>query len=95
MWSDRKPWWQKPKGQSRKSPDREYAKNWCVFVQRLGVYDINSWKTNLIVRYTACAKLNVPSFLHQTQEEIVVMDNLTKAEAVACAKGLNFLDGEN
>ena len=94
MWNDKKPWWQKHKGDPKKLVDRRYAKNWCVFVQRFGVYDINSWKTNLIVRYTACAKLNVPRFLHQTQEEVVVVDNLTKQEANEVAKGLNFLDGQ-
>ena len=94
MWNDKKPWWQKPKGDHKKVVDRQYAKNWCVFVQKLGVYDPNSWGTKVMIHYTACAKLNVPRFLHQTQEEVVVVDNLTKQEANEVAKGLNFLDGQ-
>ena len=99
MWNEKKPWWQKPKGQGRKSPDREYAKNWCV-IKMMGYVEMNKFgqvisKTESL--YKACAMLNAPKYFTNNGEveDSAVMINLTKQEAYECAKGLNFLDEGN
>lgn len=99
MWNEKKPWWQKPKGDPRKAVDREYAKNWCV-IKVMGWVMMD--KNGLIISettslYKACATLNAPKYFTNSgeAEDSAVMSNLTKQEAYECAKGLNFLDGQN
>lgn len=94
MWSDKKPWWQQPKGASRKSPDRQYAKNWCVIEMMEMRHELHSFTPTIIHFYKPCAMLNAPKWFtaEGTVKDSIVIKNLTKAEAVACAKGLNFFE---
>ena len=94
MWNDKKPWWQKPKGDPRKAVDSKYAKNWCVIVVAELKHELHKFTPTVVSFYKPCAKLNVPRFLNQSKEEVIAVDNLTKQAAHECAKGLNFLDGQ-
>ena len=97
MWSDKKPWWQKPKGDPRKAVDREYAKNWCVIKVAVGYrHDVNSWSAVYTFEYKAVAKLNAPMMYDAEgkMHKAIEVDHLTKHEAHCVAKGLNFLDKE-
>jgi len=94
MWNDKKPWWQQPKGASRKSPDRQYAKNWCVIEVWETRHELHKFTPTLVHIYKPCAMLNAPKYFNSDGkvEDSAVMSNLTKQEAYECAKGLNFLD---
>ena len=96
MWSDKKPWWQKPKGDPRKAVGREYAKNWCVIEMKEVRHELHKFTPTIIHIYKPCAMLNAPKWFTAEGEvkDSVVMSNLTKQEAYECAKGLNFLDKE-
>lgn len=97
MWSEKKPWWQKPKGDPRKAVDREYAKNWCVIEVKEVRYELHQFTPATTHTYKPCAMLNAPYYWTNDgkAESTAVMSNLTKQEAYECAKGLNFLDGQN
>ena len=96
MWSDRKPWWQKKAKENQ--ADKSHYKNWCVIkvvVRRL--HDPNTWNVRYIEEYRAVGKGNAPQYYDNETGKLkkdIEIDNLTKHEAIACAKGLNFLDGE-
>ena len=96
MWNDKKPWWQKPKGDPRKAVDREYAKNWCVIEMVSMKLTLNGFSPVMVSFYRACAMLNAPKYFTEDGkvESSAVMSNLTKQDAHACAKGLNFFDGQ-
>lgn len=96
MWSEKKPWWQQPKGASKKSPDRQYAKNWCVIEVAELRHELHKFTPTVVRFYKPCAMLNVPKYFKAdgTVEDSAVMENLTKQAAYECAKGLNFFDGE-
>ena len=96
MWNDKKPWWQKPKGDPRKAVDRQYAKNWCVIEVAELRHELHKFTPTIVRFYKPCAMLNAPKYFNSdgTIEDSAVMINLTKQEAYECAKGLNFLDTE-
>jgi len=96
MWNEKKPWWQKPKGDPRKAVDREYAKNWCVIEVWELKNEFHKFTPSIIRSYKPCAMLNAPIYFKAEgkAESSAVMSNLTKQEAYECAKGLNFLDTE-
>jgi hypothetical protein len=96
MWNEKKPWWQKPKGDPRKAVDREYAKNWCVIEMKEVRQELHNFMPTITHVYKPCAMLNQPKYFTADGaiKNSAVMENLTKQEAYECAKGLNFLDTE-
>lgn len=99
MWSDKQPWWQKAakEGKQRKQPPNPYAKSWCVIKIVGSVAYVNGQLTIVGVVYKPCPRLNAPQYYNPKTaklERSIEVDNLTKHEAHAVAKGLNFLDGE-
>ena len=96
MWNEKKPWWQKPKGDPRKAVDRQYAKNWCVVKVMASAEYIGGRLTITSLTYKPCAKLNAPKYYNENMqlESSIAVDNLTKHEAHCVAKGLNFFESE-
>ena len=97
MWSDRKPWWQRKATDNQTDPS--HRKTWCV-IKLTGFLrqDINGRVIGVDpARYVAVGKSNAPQYYDPTTGKLkkaIEVNNLTKQEAIACAKGLNFLDGE-
>ena len=96
MWSDRKPWWVK-KAKDLQA-DKPHYKNWCVIKVAVAYrHDPSRWSGVYTYQYRAVGKANAPQYYDPETGKLtrgVEVDNLTKQEAYACAKGLNFLDGE-
>lgn len=97
MWSDRKPWWQK-KATDNNQPDKSHYKNWCVIKVAVAYrHDPTKWAGVYTYQYRAVGKVNAPQYYDPETGKLtrgVEVDNLTKQEAYAVAKGLNFFDGE-
>jgi len=98
MWSDRKPWWQRKAGENegKHAKDLPYANNWCVVKVGRFEHRIQNFHPIFVVTYKPCLRINAPQiFTPQGKiEKQIEVDYLTKHEAYAVAKGLNFLDGE-
>ena len=98
MWSDRKPWWQSKANdnEGKHVKDLPYAKNWCVIKVAVGYRHLpNQWDPVYTYQYKAVGRANAPQFYDPETGKLkkyTEMDNLTKQEAIACAKGLNFFE---
>lgn len=95
MWSDRKPWWQRKSKDNQ--TDKSHYKDWCVIKVAVGFRHVpHQWDAVYMYKYKACARLNAPQHFDEFGKlrKAIEVDNLTKHEAHAVAKGLNFLDGE-
>lgn len=95
MWNDKKPWWQRKSKENQ--TDKTHYKDWCVIHIARFENRLNTFAPVIVIEYKACPKLNVPVIYNAEGklEECVSVSNLTKAEAYAVAKGLNFFDGQN
>jgi hypothetical protein len=92
MWGKKK-WWE-TKTKENQTDDRHY-KPWCV-IKRVKNFqhDINKWEGVYSYEYVAVGRSNAPEYYDpQTMKLVksVYVDNLTKAEAIAMAKMLNFV----
>jgi len=98
MWSEKKPWWQRKAGENegKHAKDLPYARNWCVIKVHVGHrYSLNQFDYKAVYQHKAVGRSNAPQYWNeerQKYESSAVMDYLTKAEAIACAKGLNFFE---
>ena len=102
MWSEKKPWWQQKakKHEGKHAKNAPYARSWCVakVAKQYGNYNLNTWGIDVIYEYKALVRSNAPQYWNEARQKFetsAVMDYLTKPEAIACAKGLNFLDEGN
>ena len=88
-----KKWWEKKSVDNAKS--NSHYKNWCV-IKRVKNFqhDINKWEGVYSYEYVAVGRSNAPEWYDPQTMKIVksvYIDNLTKAEAIAMAKMLNFV----
>ena len=96
MWSDKKPWWVKKSVE--RSEEKTHYKNWCVIKVAVETkYDANKWSPVVTYKHKALVKSNAPEYYDPNTgklKKVTVLDNLTQAEAIACAKGLDFFEEE-
>lgn len=100
MWNEKKPWWQKKakEHEGKHAKDVPYARSWCVIKVHGGYRQLpNQWLNEAIYVHKAVVRSNAPQYWNEERQKYVssaVIDYLTKAEAHACAKGLNFFERE-
>lgn len=88
-----KKWWEKKSVDNAKS--NSHYKNWCV-IRRISNlrHDPNKWISAFEYEYVAVVRSNAPQYYEPATgmfNDSVHVDKLTKEEAFAMAKMLNFV----
>jgi hypothetical protein len=86
-------WWEKKAIENK--ADSKHYKTWCVIERITNMRHVqNKWEAEFDVEYVAVAWDNVPAVVDFTTNMFVKrphIGNLTREEAVAMAKMLNFV----